>query len=683
MSFSKLNVLLFGIVLTLSCLNAEPGEITANQFKDKSSKTGSSRSYAFQPLKPIQPPELDNPIHAKNDLDRFILKRLNGLGIIQNSFASSSTLIRRAFLDLTGMPPGRNELAMFDDLASDRKWSELIDHLLVSDHYGERSARYWMDIARFAESSGFEHDTDRPLAYHYRDFLIQAFNMDMPWDRMVRLQIAGDELAPDEPLARSATGFLAAGVFPTQLTEAEFEQARYDELDDMVQTIGVAFLGFSFGCARCHDHKFDPVTSRDYYRLASAFVTTVKSEQRVNVHSDVFQKSFLQWETKRLKLMKAVETANDDQLESVNKKLAAHDKSKPAEGKLPALICSDGVKPLSHHADGRGYPHFYPHVYFLKRGDVDQKGDAVSPGYPNALKQNGKEESHWVTKISENSGIPGRRAALSRWLTDANNGAGQLLARVIVNRIWQQHFGTGLVATPNNFGNQGALPTHPHLLDWLANDLIDHGWKLKRLHKLIMTSSVYRLSSNAGNPSGHSLDPENNHHWRFSPRRLEAEAIRDSMLAVSGLLDRQMYGPGSLNENMRRRSIYYTIKRSGLIPMMQVFDWPEHLGSIGKRTSTTTAPQALSLMNGPLVEYCADAIAKKYGPENSESLPHAITVVWLRILNRKPVDIELQASADFIIRRAETGIDKEQPLLSAFTEFCRALLSSNEFLYLP
>ncbi|MGH7130121.1 MAG: DUF1549 and DUF1553 domain-containing protein, partial [Planctomycetaceae bacterium] len=340
-------------------------------------------------------------------------------------------------------------------------------------------------MARFAESHGYEQDYDRPHAYHYRDFLIRAFNADMPYDRFVRWQLAGDELAPGDPLAMTATGFLGAGVFPTQLTEQEFESARYDELDDMTATTGVAFLGLSIGCARCHDHKFDPIPTRDYYRLAATFTTTIRSEIDLVLE--------------------------------------------PGGEPVKVMVASEGFPHMKHHADERGFPHFYEKTFFLQRGDVHQKDGAATQGFLQVLMRGEHQPSHWQIEPPDDwTRTSFRRAALANWITDPQHGAGHLAARVMVNRLWQHHFGRGIVATPNDFGMQGERPTHPELLDWLAAELIGsaefgvrnaelsgnaecgvenaelekthsalrtpHSWSLKRLHRLIMTSAVYMQS---------------------------------------------------------------------------------------------------------------------------------------------------------------------------------------------
>ena len=448
--------------------------------------------------------------------------------------------------------------------------------------------------------------------------------------------MAGDELAPDDPQALAATGFLGAGAFPTQLTEAEFESARYNELDDMAGTTGTAMLALTVGCARCHDHKYDPIPSEDYYKLASVFTTAIRSEVD----------------------------------------LVLEPGAKPTK----VQVTSEGFPHTKHHADERGFPHFYNKTYVLSRGDVNQKKAEATAGFLRVLER-GKSEDIW--KMSPPSGwtrTSYRRASLANWMTDPVSGAGALAARVIVNRLWQHHLGRGIVATPSDFGAQGEPPTHPELLDWLAVDLIHNGWKLKRLHKMIVTSAVYMQDGQADEARA-KIDRENMYYWRFAPRRLEAEPIRDAMLAASGLLDPTMFGPGTLDQNHRRRSIYFFIKRSQLIPTMMLFDWPEHLVGIGLRGTTTTAPQALMFMNSELGKASAKGLAEKAAREST--LDASIKRAYAIALGRSPSDQESRLATDFIGRqRSSYAADgKADAGKLALVDLCQSLMSMSEFIY--
>jgi mono/diheme cytochrome c family protein len=879
--------------------------------------TDSDRDFwAFRRLAVAEPPPPGGS-WARTEVDRFVQTKLTEKGLTPNPEAGKETLARRASLDLIGIPPTPEEMDAFLSDTTDQAWPIFLDRLLASPHYGERQARHWMDVARFAESEGFEHDYDRKNAYHYRDFLIQAFNRDLPWDQFVSWQIAGDELAPDESLALMATGFLSAGAFPTQLTEAEFERARYDELDDMAGTTAAAFLGLSVSCARCHDHKYDPIPVADYYRFVASFKAAIRSEKEVEFNPESYRKKLSPWEEARADLESALKKyegafvepgfnawlkqpdgtgsistgnwrllepdsitsrdgatltrqsdgswlaggtapANDeytvsvdvasgasalrlealaheslpqkgpgragngnfalsdltleqttgeekpvpvklvearathqqnegglsvksafdgdrdksgwavdgggigkdqaaifvfekplasdarltirmrfqvngqhslgrfrlavakaaatdfeqgkgasqflaDGLEALKKGPAAlndrqrtalrgwfahrdsgwtarhaalqsHLATRPMPERRPVMICSEGVPPLKHHADGRGYPHFYPEVHLLERGDPKARKEVVEAGFLQVLMPAGAEAAEWRKPPPAGAASSFRRASLATWLTDTETGAGHLLARVIVNRVWQHHFGRGIVATPNDFGFQGERPTHPELLDWLAADLIRHGWSIKRLHKNLMMSATYRQATTYDDADA-AEDPGNHLLWRFQPRRLEGEAIRDSLLAVSGTLDPAMFGPGSLDENMRRRSVYFTVKRSRLPNSMLVFDWPEHLVSIGSRPSTTVAPQSLYLMNSPQARQYAEALAKRAAGD--------IGSIYLLALSRKATPGEREAAAVFLKTQTASYEGNPDAARHALTDFCQALMSSNEFLYLP
>jgi hypothetical protein len=668
--------------------------------------------WSFQPLQPATPPAVKDKHKAwpRTPIDQFVLARQQAAGLKPNDVASARTLVRRAWFDLLGLPPTPEEMeAWIKRLThdqsgaaaqplNDQAYAEMIDYLLASPHYGERWARHWMDVARFAESHGYEQDYDRPNAYHYRDFLIQAFNADMPFDQFVRWQLAGDELAPDDPLALAATGFLGAGAFPTQLTEMEFESARYDELDDMVATTGVAMLGLSIGCARCHDHKFDPIPSRDYYRLAATFTTAIRTEVTLDRDRENNARRQAAYDAQLARLSAHLDHFAD--LEAADRSLAsllgewqgfqalaAHRKQGPGLNLTKMMIVSEGLPHLAHHADGRGFPHFYPQTHVLRRGDVHQKGDVAPPGFLQVLLREDYPAERWTERRpAQPARTSHRRAALAHWLTDSEHGAGHLAARVAANRLWQHHFGRGIVATPNDFGASGERPTQPELLDWLAADLVEHGWRLKRLHKLIMTSSTY-LQSNDFDEARAQIDPENRLLWRRAPRRLEAEAIRDAMLAVSGQLDMTMYGPGTLDPDMRRRSIYFFIKRSKLIPMMMLFDWPEHLVSIGQRSTTTIAPQALLFMNSPQGRRYAESLAGRVMPVTSEmetvDARQSIDNAYHLALGRKATLPEMELSVAFLERQMQEHARQgyTHAAQQALADFCQTLLSTNEFVY--
>ncbi|SIO57397.1 Planctomycete cytochrome C [Singulisphaera sp. GP187] len=613
--------------------NANPGSPRATAITEED-----RQFWSFRPLLTGAPPTVRDSAWARTPVDRFILSKLEEQKLTPNPQADRPVLIRRLSLDLVGLLPTPEEVDAFVADPAPDAYERLVDRLLASPHYGERWARHWMDVARFAESHGYEQDYDRPYAYHYRDFLIDALNRDLPYDQFVRWQVAGDELAPDDPSAMAATGFLGASAFPTQLTEAEFESARYEELSDMTATTGSAFLGLSVGCARCHDHKFDPIPAEDYYRMAATFSTAIRSEIEIS--------------------------------------------PRPGEKPVKMQVTSEGFPHTKHNADGRGFPHFYPTTYILSRGDLNQKKGEAVPSFLRVLMPAGRDASSW--RVEPPAGWTRtrfRRAALANWLTDADQGAGRLVARVAVNRLWHYRFGRGIVATPNDFGAQGERPTHPELLDWLAAELIREGWRLKPLHRLIVTSAVYRQSGTF-DESRAVIDRENQWLWRHAPRRLEAEPIRDIMLQVAGLLDRRMHGPGSLDPSMGRRSVYFFIKRSELIPTMMLFDWPEHLVSIGQRGTTTTASQALMFMNNLEGRRAAEHFsARLAGEPDANVVRHAYRLAF----GREPTAAETRFATDFLDHQSDAyqQAGRPNPGQLALTDLCQSLLGTSELIYRP
>ena len=894
--------------------------------------TDSDREYwAFVPLKMTSVPKVKNSQWVSNEIDHFVLSKLEAAGLQPNNPAQHRALLRRLYFDIIGLPPAPEEVANFLAAADGNPRAALesvVDQLLNSPHYGERWGRHWLDLARYADSFGFEQDTDRNHAYHYRDFVIKALNDDMPYNQFVRWQIAGDEIAPENPLALMATGFLGAGVFPTQLTEKEFESARYDELDDMVGTMGTAMLGMTIGCARCHDHKFDPIPTRDYYRLITTFATTIRSEIDVDLNPEVTKADLAKWQVVHDKLAaglarwekeslrerlvawvknppaesaekfewlvlddlkikslngavfksqgdgsflltgnnpkddrwvittelkskaltgiriealahesmkhngpgradngnfalsdirvfvepldggskrvavkltnpqttfeqnkeglsvassidadkkktgwavdqggigkdqtavfefsepvgfsdgikltveldfftntshtigrprlaitshpKPVPLKGSAQVASITKlrgafkdsdsldkfsekdlqillrayrtldsewlkrdaKLKAHLAAKPKPQTTKVQISSEGYKPMKHNADGRGFPHFYKDVHLLGRGDTRQKQEKMMQGFLRVLMRGAKDEEKWQQPKPDWARTSFRRKALANWLTDIDHGAGPLLARVIVNRLWKHHFGRGIVNTPNDFGLQGEVPTHPELLDFLAGELINNGWRLKPIHKKMVMSYVYGQSANFSQDKS-QVDAENRLYWRCTPRRLEAEPIRDSLLKVSGLLDTTMFGKGTLDPLMKRRSIYFQIKRSKLIPTMQLFDSPEPLVGQGARTSTIISPQALMFMNNGQIRAAAMSLAGKLEAEvNSQ----AVMLGYQTVIGRAPSLREKQAILAFITKQEESyrEVGRNDARKLALADFAQVLFGLNEFVY--
>lgn len=1001
--------------------------------------------WAFQPLTQPDPPAVKDSAWVRTPVDQFVRARHETAGVIPNSTASPRTLIRRAYFDLIGLPPSPEKVAAFEaacekDLST--AYPELVDELLTSEHFGERWARHWLDVVRFAESNGYAFDGDRPNAWHYRDFVIRALNSDMPYDEFVRLQIAGDLLASTNVTTTgeakravdwiAATGFLTAGPFTTQQTQKERERSRYEQLDDIVSTLGTSLLGLTVGCSRCHSHKFDPLPQFDYYRLTSCFADVGFADTGINMKPEEFNKAkkeydaahaplvaartkyekeqlaarFEQWRTGQtaepgnsesasppdLKLSdwhhagpfpaanlnqafeqafapeKAVDlkatylggsvqwtpqptwkdntvhntltgdnsanylfrtiealeeqavtlhlgrddgirvflngenvfsnlapgaaAANQDSVQVTLRKGSnellmkiangggpsgfyfsvspakpaapveglgpwhhvgpfasanfntAYDEVFPPElhvdlsqtfqeGKLKwtrkpewqdgeahndkitgtnsanylfrtiesktprvlalSLGSDDGIRLwvngrsvlakkvgrnvakadqekvtiqlaagtndlLMKIVNGGGASGFYfsaressppkeisdflaltpdkwnaaqkkrltewhrgfdrewlrldeavtrhathspkPEltnvyaarvrgttyqfgadtykVYHLRRGNVDNKKDEARPGFLQVLMTAEDQEKHWLNSPEDKP--QAGRLGLADWLVDVENGGGHLLARVIVNRLWHHHFGRGIVATPSDFGTRGERPSHPELLDWLAGELIRGGWKLKPIHRLIMTSSVY-MQAGEVTASGRANDPENLLLWRRASRRLEAEIIRDALLEVSGTLDRSLFGKGTLDVNSRRRSIYFTVKRSRLIPLLQLFNAPDAMQGIARREESTVAPQALALLNSPTIRSLATQFANRIRPNTDTSIGQTIDRAYRTALGRPATDDEQLTMTEFITRqKASRGEDAGAETL-AVRDFCHLVLCLNEFLY--
>ena len=905
----------------------DPRSEAAKHAKQRTIDLESERHHwAYQPLTNIMPPndqqlEGSDPKWLVSPIDRFVLAKLREGSITPNVPAEKIRLIRRAYFDLIGLPPPPSEADAFVMDPTPDAFEKVLDRLLASPHYGERWGRHWLDIARFAESHGFEQDYDRPNAFHYRDFVIRALNDDMPYDQFLKWQLAGDEFAPRNPLALAATGFLAAGVHATQITANQAEKERYDELDDMARTVGTTMLGLTVGCARCHDHKFDPIPNADYYGLVSIFTTTVRSDFDVLMDPDGDKAKLIVYDAEHAPLVAKLDAFDRDELSSrfeswrkenselgnsnwlileptvvtstggatltkqsdgsflatgknpkldtykftaktdlrnitairiealadasMNKSgpgrapngnfdlthvsvvarpisrtgshidvilknpiatfeqgahlsvamaidddrksgwavdpqfgkdhaavfetsedlgfeggteldfqlefqgndqhnigrtrlsvstaprpakieiggdLAAiqeafaqlgekpiaeanepkrkllldwykprdalrktladavdkHAAAKPKPTLVKMLISSEGVPAVRLHTQG---PDFYDKTFMLKRGDTNQKTAEAEQRFLTVLMKHPDGPKHWLAPPPADAKTSFRRTALANWITDTENGAGMLAARVIVNRLWQHHFGTGLVATPSDFGTQGGRPSHPELLDYLAGELIRGGWKLKNIHKQIMLSSAYGQSSKA-DAAKMLVDHDNSLLWRYAPRRLEAEIVRDALLSVSGMLDVKQFGAGTLDAKMNRRSIYFFVKRSQLIPMLSLFDSPDTLQDLAIRSNTTVAPQALLMMNSPIVRTYAEGLALKAKGTGGD-IESQVRTVYRECLSRNPTAVEAAIAIDFIDQQKADYISSGKPsgLDMAFVDWCQAILSLNEFVF--
>ena len=578
--------------------------------------------WAWKP--PVRPaiPRVRHASWVRNPIDAFILAKLESAGLSPAAPADREQLLRRVTFDLTGLPPTPEEIDAFlaessakpQAASAQAALAKVVDRLLASPHYGERWGRHWLDLARFAESNGYEHDELRPNAWRYRDYVIRAFNADKPYDRFVREQIAGDELTPDDPDALLATGFNLLG--PDMTDSANQAQRRQNTLNDMTDTTGLVFLGLTVGCARCHDHKFEPIPQKDYYRLQAFFAPALRAEE--------FRR---------------------------NKQFAL------LQEKAAAL----------------------PKTFVLRRGELTHPAEQVTPGWPIILRPDHRPVP---ASIKARPASSGRRSALAKWLTDPHN---PLTARVLVNRLWQHHFGRGIVPTTSDFGLRGQPPTHPELLDWLATEFVRQGWSIKQMHRLMLLSNTYQQSTR---PSAQTRqhDPDNQLFSRMNRVRLEGEAIRDALLAASGRLDRRLGGPSvfpplpagiervkgwKVSADPRdhyRRSVYVFARRNLRFAFLEAFDLPDSNLSCPKRERSTTATQALTLLNSAEVHEAAKALAVRV--ERAAATPaERVTLAYRLALGRRPTAAELRIASAFLA---------ESPL----AELCRALFNVNEFVYL-
>ena len=878
--------------------------------------------WSYRRLSQVTPPAVKDRAWVKNDIDRFIRAKQEVAGVVPNAEAAKATLLRRVTFDLVGLPPTPEELQAFlADTAPDA-YEKVVERLLASPQFGERWARHWLDVVRYGESGGYEFDKDRGNAYHYRDFVIRAFNADMPYDEFLRLQVAGDLLRPDDVEAAAATGLLVAGPYPNQVTAKTLEPIRYDQLDDMAGTLGAAALGMTIGCARCHDHKYDPIGQRDYYALIACLRNAVQADRPMDPAPAATARAIEAWQKEREPFAAAVEklrresfaaalpglkaavaarspgqwrwlhprdakgkkatlAAGTDGIVTATGKLEADDSYRavfhtrgtgltslrlealsgtatprtgpgtgkdggfrlsriavtatplvPAKDRQPitpvltavattaaaegfaasgavdqdpvtgwsvgeqtgrdhaavfqfdkplgfeggtelavelffeggqhglgrfrvavaaaegtpavdaaavsqaadevvavaAAAAAAGKKPEADDATWREVASWYrlvdakahetlaaletvearkpkpalvsvyravngpwvitqnnqgvkpgsTDVFLLARGEVGRKQGKVDPGFIRATIAADEAERSLLagtaglnTVKREETVERDSRLGLSDWLTDTTQGAGPLVARVIVNRLWHHHFGRGIVSTPNDLGTQGDTPSHPELLEWLAGRLVQNGWSLKKIHRLIVTSAAYRQAGLVSE-ANRKADPDNLLLWQRRPVRLEAEAFRDALLAVSGRLQMSVGGPSVADVNAPRRSVYLRVKRSEPIAFLRLFDQPEPVQSVGARGVATVATQSLTMMNSPFVRAAADGLAKRAQAAAANGTPEQLLDAVTTIALGRPAST------------AER--DNLMPLLTpspaaALADICQIVLSTNEFIY--
>ena len=696
--------------------------------------------WAFvKPIRPTPPASLTVKERAwvKNEIDAFVLAKFKEKGLQPSPAAAPRELLRRVYFDLIGLPPTPAEMDAFLKNPSENAYQQVIEKLLASPQYGERWGRHWLDLARYADSGGYEFDYDRPHAWRYRDWVIKSFNADLPYDQFIRLQLAGEQLKSGDSANCSEclipTGFLRNG--PT-VDNADNEQTRSDELDDMVATTSSVFLGLTVGCARCHDHKYDPIPQKDYYRMQAAFFPFKKTEkllatdEEVSAHKaankvvdekvrpfkaqisaiekPIREKLMAEKIEFHVKLAESTGTVTEATREAYRKETAERfAKSvnlQPEE--IEAELSPEARKARKALQDeieqiNKTRPPLLPAVmgvsdvenpaqaYLLRRGDVSMKGDPVEPGLPQVLCGDGSLQT------------VNRRKQMADWIAGADN---PLTSRVAVNRIWQYHFGKGIVRTPSDFGATGDKPSHPELLDWLATEFIAKGWSWKAMHRLILSSNTYRQASRFVEKSA-AVDPENRLFWRVAQRRLEGEIVRDSILAVSGKLNPQMFGPGIYpridpdiintgsrprwpldaqdNESTWRRSVYIFVKRSVLLPMIEVFDCPVTTVSAPVRPVSTVSPQALALMNNEFILQQAGFFADRITAEAGNDAAKQVGAAFKLALNRQPSEKELAWALDFLKSQAAGYAERknDKPQAAALRDFCHAVFNLSEFLY--
>jgi hypothetical protein len=729
--------------------------------------TAEQRSHwAYQPVKRVDPPPVKESAWVRNPIDRFILAELEPLGLAHAPEADRVSLIRRVTFDLTGLPPHPEEVAAFEHDTRPDAYERLVDRLLAGPRYGERAGQHWLDLAHYADSNGFELDAERPDAWRYRDWVVHAKNADLPYDRFLSMQLAGDDLSPGDRSALIASGFCRCG--PREVVGGNVipQVKRQSELSEITGTVGSVFLGLTIGCARCHDHKFDAIPTTDYYRLQAFFAASELTD--VSLASQAENEAFaaarkaveqkvapkkqalaeleapFREELKARKLMmlsaperavmktpekdrtkeqkrlaKGLETSLRITWEDVAAAVAANPAVHARREQLKRAIYElerTMPRPPAHAMALVDRLSKATDTFVLRRGDYQNRGPKVDPLPPGVILASQPAAAFPPPAITPGGTTTGRRAALAKWLLGNNN---PLTARVIVNRLWQEHLGRGIVATPSDFGVRGEPPSHPALLDWLASELRAGGWRLKPIHRLMVTSATYRQSSRPDSDAA-DADPENSMFARMNRRRLDAEGVRDAMLSVAGELNQKMGGPGvlaPLEKEVKdlifteaeavdlwpedpvpaehaRRSIYLFRKRNVRYPLFDAFDAPDTLSACPRRATSTHALQALTLLNSDFAAARARAFALRVLREAGPQVYERIRLAYQLALAREPKSSEIERARAFLRLQSELiRLEQQHPngapgvqspreaADGAWVDFARALLNSNEFLY--
>ena len=670
--------------------------------------TAADRAYwAFQPIRRPPLPPAGAPGADANAIDALVRTRLGEKGLAMNPPAAPRELVRRLSFDLLGLPPSPAEVEAFERDPSEAAWAGLVDRMLASPRYGERWGRHWLDLVRYAESNGYERDGPKPNAWRYRDYVIRSFNADKPYDRFVREQLAGDEFAEDAAAAGTLApeawrdAVIATGFFRLHVWDDEPDStvaAEYDDLDDVMVATGTAFLGLTLGCARCHDHKFDPISQADYYSMLGFFRGidpygqhktggggrgVGKIERALALPEEVRA-----WEAAKQVRVKAAEERLSGAVDAAGKKRCEEDlkriRSEPPPFGFALAAVENGPVAKPTHV--------------LARGDPGTPRGEVSPAFPAVLGM----PAPGIPRRAPDAPSTGRRRVLADWVANPEN---PLTARVIANRVWQRHFGTGIVPTPDDFGRTGLSPTHPELLDYLASELVGRGWSLKQLHRLILSSRAYRMSSDTRNSRAQGSDPGNALLWRQSLRRIDAEAVRDTLLVLSGELNLREGGPSvyptlssevhgtqdsagkgwtdSEPAEQRRRSVYLVVKRALKVPLLECLDFANSTSPVGVRPVTTTAPQALTLLNDAFVQQRAAAFAARLSREAGPDPDARIRRAFALALQRAPTPREQVSSRAFVDEQFERARSEKAAVPGdvAWSGFARALLNLNETLH--
>jgi hypothetical protein len=706
------------VTLAISIVSAPPNALA------KPPPPEQARSFwSFQPVKRPAVPTVKRSEWVRNPIDAYVLSKLEEKGYTPAPPATRAQLLRRAYYDLIGLPPTPAEVDAFLADNSPDAYEKVIDRLLASPHYGEKWGRHWLDLVRYAETNSYERDGPKPNAWRYRDYVIKSFNDDKPYDRFVREQIAGDEMpeakTSSEPVV--ATGYYRLGIWDDEPTDPI--QSRYDGLDDIVATTGQVFLGLTVDCARCHDHKIDPIPQRDYYKLLAFFhnINHFKNggpTDEAPVVDSGGREAFEQRIAELAQQRKDVQGRIEETELNFKQLLEGQPGREPVLlADLPDLLRKEGARVLGEErfkeyqklkrrlrelsfpkdaatalAVTEAGPKA-PETFVLLRGSAAAKGPKVEPGFPEVL-------TTTVPVIPEpppGAKSTGRRTVLANWLASPDN---PLTARVMANRLWQYHFGRGIVRSPNNFGLLGDAPTHPELLDWLASEFTAHGWSMKAMHRLIVTSAAYRMSSTGGDPKALAADPRNDLLSHFDLRRLTAEELRDSILSLNGTLNLKLYGPSvyppipkavlagqsvpgkgwetSGPEDSARRSVYVHVKRSLRLPILESFDASDPDTTCPVRFVTIQPTQALGTLNSEFMNQEASKLAERLKREAGDGVRQQVALCLRLVTCRAPPDADVCRGVKLIEDLAKK--DGASPDV-ALKYFCLLALNLNEFVY--